>query len=106
MRRRTRDEAMNESFVSIAAFTHLHEAQVALEYLKEVQISAFLAGEMTAGTFAGNAGLGPQVRLLVAKDDLKRAQDILASLRDHLAMPEGWEDDFPAEEGYWICSQC
>ena len=21
-------------------------------------------------------------------------------------MPAGWEDDFPAEEGYWICSQC
>jgi hypothetical protein len=97
---------MNGSFVTLAAYSDAHAANLALSCLMAAGVSAFLTGELTASTFSGNAGLGPHIQLLVARADSKRAADVLSGLAAELAMPAGWEDDFPAEDGYWICPQC
>lgn len=97
---------MNGSFVTLVAYSDAHEANAALSRLLEAGVSAFLTGELTASTFSGNAGMGPHIQMLVARADIKRAVDILLSFASEQAMPAGWEDDFPAEEGYWICPQC
>ena len=97
---------MSDSFVTIAAYADSLEARSALALLHEAGVASFLTGEMTAVTFFGNSGMGPHIQLLVARSDSKRAADILSSRDEKPAMPAGWEDDFPAEEGYWICSLC
>jgi rubrerythrin len=59
---------------------------------------------MTASAFAGNYGLGQQIRLLVARSDWKRAADVLSGLAEAIRAID-W-DDASTEEGYWICPQC
>ena len=97
---------MSGSFVTLATYSNAHVANSALALVLEAGVAAFLTGELTASTFFGNSGLGPHIQMLVARADCKRAADILTSLSQEEAMPPGWEDDFPAEEGYWICPQC
>ena len=96
---------MSDTFITLAYFADARQAHSALSRLREVGLSAFLTGEMTAATLFGYAGQGPHIQLFVAQADSKRAADILSS-HEEQAMPAGWEDDFPTEEGYWICSQC
>ena len=97
---------MSDTFITLAYFADARQAHSALSRLREVGLSAFLTGEMTAATLFGYAGHGPHIELFVAQCDTKRAADILSSSDEEQAMPDGWEDDFPTEEGYWICSQC
>ena len=97
---------MSDSFVTLAAYADPLEARSALALLHEADIAAFLTGEMAATTLFGYSGHGPHIQLLVARSDTKRAADILSCRDEDQAMPAGWEDNFPAEEGYWICPQC
>ena len=96
---------MSDSFIMIAGYSASYEANSALSRLQAAGIPAFLTGEMTASTFSGNYGMGPNIQLLVARSDAKRAADIIGCLEEE-RMEAGWEDDFSTEEGYWICSQC
>ena len=97
---------MSDPFVSVAEFPDPYKANSALARLQEAGIAAYLTGGMTADSMMGYIGMGRQIQLLVARSDAKRAADILSTLDEGQEMPSGWEDDFPAEEGYWICSQC
>jgi hypothetical protein len=95
---------MEERFIVVASFTAPLAAQRALQELEEAGVQAFLSGEMTANAFAGMSMLGPQLTLLAARTDRKRALDVLSVL--HRAVPDDWEDSVDVEEGVWLCPLC
>ena len=95
---------MKDSLITLATYYSVHEANFVLSALREASIPAFLEGEMTASAFAGNFGMGQQIRLLIARSDWKRSADILSGL-DEVASAIDW-DDASVEEGFWYCTQC
>jgi hypothetical protein len=95
---------MQNRFIVVSRVGTPLEAQMVLQGLAEAGIPAFLSGEMTASAFPGLTALGPQLAVLAAQADRKRALDVLSDLQCHAA--PGWEEAVQVDEGVWVCPLC
>jgi hypothetical protein len=82
---------MSDRYLPVATFAFVPEARIAVNMLVANGIKAILEGEEVGTLFAGNFGIGDQVRLLVPADDAPRAAALVAEAQG--ALEAGWEEE-------------
>ena len=93
-----------EKLVSIATFGRAAEARLVRAHFQDAGLFSSLTGELTADFLGDLGALGQQVHLQVHSGDLKRALDLLYSLRQAGPLPEDLE--VPADAEVWACDRC
>lgn len=98
---------MSEKTVVLREFNTADEAHLALECLRAASIRAFVSGDTPIPTNFSIFGQMQYaaIRLHVDASQVKRAKELLASIRS--AQPEkGWESRAEDAIDGWICSLC
>lgn len=67
--------------VVVATFTYRHEAEFALETLREGGIEAMLMADDAGGAYAG-LSLSGRIRILVHESEAERAREMLGEAQD------------------------
>jgi hypothetical protein len=92
---------MSDRYLPVATFAFVQEARIAANMLAAHGIKAMVEGEEVGTLFAGNYGIGDQIRILVPADDAPRAAALVAEAQGTLE--SGWEDE---AEQTAVCALC